>query len=410
MPSARLVGGSTTTAWNGRAEDELPSQQGPLSGIKVIDFTRVLAGPLATMNLADLGAEVIKVERPLSGDDTRAWGPPWAGDDSTYYLGINRNKKSIALDLNSEADAIFAAELCAGADVVAENFRPGYMAERGLGPDQLRASNPGLVYLSIEAFSGSGPAAALPGYDLMIQAMSGLMHITGSADGPPTKVGVALVDVITGLYGTIAVLAGLQMRSATGEGCFTEVSLFDSAMAALVNQASGAVMAGVDPVRAGNRHPSIAPYEVFEASDGTLVIAAANDKTYRLTCEVIGRPDLIDDPRFIDGPLRRANVDELVTAIGEALITDTRDAWLERLLAAGVPAGPINSIVEAVEWAEEMGLSPTVADPGSDYRAIRSPIRIDGQQQSTCSRPPDLDQHGGEIRDSHSSGKPRSTK
>jgi len=374
---------------------------GPLSGLTVIDFTRVLAGPLATMNLADLGADVIKIERPGMGDDTRAWGPPWVGTNSTYYLGIHRNKKSVALDLNSEADAAFAAELCASADVVAENFRPGYMAPRGLGPDTLRAANPKLVYLSIEAFSGSGPTAALPGYDLMIQAMSGLMHITGAADGPPTKVGVALVDVITGLYATIATLAGLQQRSVTGEGCHTEVSLFDSAMAALANQAAAAVMAGVDPIRAGNRHPSIAPYEVFEVSDGTLVVAAANDKTYRLMCEVIGRPNLISDPRFVDGSSRRANVDDLVAEITSVLITDTRQAWLDKLLAAGVPAGPINSIAEAVEWAESMGLTPTVSDQAGDFRAVRSPIRINGRVQSTCAAPPNLDQHGAEIRADH---------
>ncbi len=375
--------------------------RGPLDGVTVVDFTRVLAGPLATMNLADLGAEVIKIERPGVGDDTRSWGPPWAGDDSTYYLGINRNKKSVALDLNSDDDVALAAELCATADVVAENFRPGYMIERGLGPDVLRAANPALVYLSIEAFAGSGPAASLPGYDLMIQAMSGLMHITGAADGPPTKVGVALVDVITGLYATIAALAGLTQRSVTGEGCHTQVSLFDSALAALANQSSAVVMAGVDPMRAGNRHPSIAPYEVFDVSDGTVVVAAANDKTYRLMCEVIGRPDLAVDQRFINGRSRRANVDQLVAEITSVLVTDTRQSWLDKLLAAGVPAGPINSIAEAVVWAESMGLNPTVSDEAEDYRAVRSPVRINGHVQSSCTAPPSLDQHGAELRAAH---------
>ncbi len=395
-----------TTAWTGGAESNLTNLKGPLSGVTVIDFTRVLAGPLATMNLADLGADVIKIERPGVGDDTRAWGPPWVGDDSTYYLSVNRNKSSVVLDLNDDVDVAFARELCATADVVAENFRPGYMAERGLGPVDLRGADPGLVYLSIEAFSGDGPAAALPGYDLTIQAMSGLMYITGSADGPPMKVGVALVDVITGLYATIATLAGLYRRAVTGEGCYTEVSLFDSAMAALANQASAAVLAGIDPIRAGNRHPSLAPYEVFEVSDGTIVVAAANDKTYRLTCEVIGRPDLIDDPRFVDGASRRANVDDLVAEIGAVLITDTRRAWLERLLAVGVPAGPINSISEAIAWSESMGLTPIVSDPNGDFRSIRSPVRIDGDVQSTCSPPPDLDQHGAEIRAAHPTNRP----
>jgi len=384
-------------------EDEAGRSEvrGPLSGLTVIDFTRVLAGPLATMNLADLGAEVIKIEQPGVGDDTRAWGPPWVGGDSTYYLAINRNKKSVTLDLNSARDTAFAAELCSTADVVAENFRPGYMAERGLDPATLRAVNSSLVYLSIEAFTGSGPAASLPGYDLMIQAMSGLMHITGHADGPPTKVGVALVDVITGLYATIAALAGLQQRSATGEGCHTEVSLFDSALAALANQASAAVMAGVDPIRAGNRHPSIAPYEVFDVSDGTIVVAAANDKTYRLMCEVIRRPDLIIDERFADGESRRTNVDALVTEITSVLVTDTKQAWLHKLLAAGVPAGPINSITEAVDWAESMGLAPLATDASRDYRVVRSPVRINGHVQSTCTAPPNLDQHGAEIRAAH---------
>lgn len=364
----------------------------------MIDFTRVLAGPLATMNLADLGATVIKIERPGTGDDTRAWGPPWAGDDSTYYLGINRNKKSVVLDLNDETDVAIAVRLCRTADVVAENFRPGYMDGCGLGPSDLLAANPALVYLSIEAFSGEGPTASLPGYDLMIQAMSGLMHITGSTDGPPTKVGVALVDVITGLYATIAALAGLQQRTVTGKGCHTEVSLFDSALAALANQVSAVLMAGADPIRAGNRHPSIAPYEVFEASDGTIVVAAANDKTYRLMCEVIGRPDLINDPRFVDGASRRINVDELVPEIQAVLITDTKAVWLERLLAVGVPSGPINSIREAIDWAESMGLAPTVSDPAGEFRSVRSPIRIDGRVQSACVAPPALDQHGDEFR------------
>jgi len=350
------------------------------------------------MNLADLGADVIKIERPGTGDDTRAWGPPWAGNDSTYYLGINRNKRSVVLDLNDESDLSVAREMCATADVVAENFRPGYMNERGLGPVDLRGRNPRLVYLSVEAFSGEGPAASLPGYDLMIQAMSGLMHITGAADGPPMKVGVALVDVITGLYATIAALAGLQQRSVTGEGCHTEVSLFDSAMAALANQGSAAVMAGVDPVRAGNRHPSIAPYEVFEVADGTIVVAAANQKTYRLTCEVLGRPDLVDDERFATGALRRTNVDELVAGMSSILITQSRDYWLERLLEVGVPAGPINSIAEAIQWAESMKLSPIVSSPDGDFRSIRSPFRFDGQVGSTCARPPSLDEHGAAVR------------
>jgi len=386
-----------TTAWSGRAEPALTNPDGPLSGVTVVDFTRVLAGPLATMNLADLGAMVIKIERPGVGDDTRAWGPPWAGEDSTYYLGVNRNKKSVVLDLNDVSDLAIAARLCRDADVVAENFRPGYMAGCGLGPADLRAVNPRLVYLSIEAFSGEGPAASLPGYDLMIQAMSGLMHITGPADGPPTKVGVALVDVITGLYATIAALAGLQQRSVTGRGCHTEVSLFDSAMAALANQVSAVLMADADPIRAGNRHPSIAPYEVFDTSDGTIVVAAANDKTYRLMCEVIGRPDLVDDQRFVDGASRRTNVEDLVPEIQKVLVTDTRAVWLQRLLAAGVPAGPINSIGEAIQWAESMGLAPTVSDSSGEFRSIRSPIRIDGHVQSACAAPPRLGQHNDEI-------------
>ncbi len=355
------------------------------------------------MNLADLGADVIKIERPDTGDDTRAWGPPWAGENSTYYLSINRNKRSVVLDLNNESDMSLAVEMCATADVVAENFRPGYMKDRGLGPADLRASNPRLVYLSIEAFSGDGPSSSLPGYDLMIQAMSGLMHITGAADGPPMKVGVALVDVITGLYATIATLAGLQQRSATGEGCYTEVSLFDSAMAALANQGSAAAMAGVDPIRAGNRHPSIAPYEVFDVADGTIVVAAANEKTYRLTCEVLGRPDLVDDERFINGALRRTNVADLIAEIAPILITHTRGYWLDRFLAVGVPAGPINSIAEAIDWAESMELSPIVSSPDGDFRAIRSPLRFDGRVATTCIRPPSLDEHGAEVRSAMSS-------
>ena len=272
-----------------------------LDGILVADFSRVLAGPLCTMTLGDLGADVVKVERPDGGDDTREWGPPWHDEGATYYLGLNRNKRSVTLDLKDPGDLALAQRLAARADVVVESFRPGTIDRLGLGYDDVAPGNPGVVYCSISAFGTGERAAALPGYDLLLQAMSGLMSVTGETDGRPLKVGAALIDMICGLYAANGILAALHAaRRDTGEGQRVHVSLMDSALAALLNQGSGFLNAGVVPGRLGNRHPSITPYETFRAADGDFAVACGNDALFRRLCAAIGRPELAEDDRYAD--------------------------------------------------------------------------------------------------------------
>jgi crotonobetainyl-CoA:carnitine CoA-transferase CaiB-like acyl-CoA transferase len=364
----------------------------PLQGIRIADFSRILAGPLATMVLADLGADVVKVEQPGTGDDTRHWRPPTWNGTSTYFLAVNRNKHGVTLDLNNDDDLAAARQLALGADVVVENFRPGWMTRKGLGYDELSAQNPALIYCSISAFGPNGPAADIAGYDLLVQAMSGLMHITGTPDSPPTKVGVAVVDVVTGLYalaGILAAVAGRE-RDPNRVGTYIEVSLFDAALASLVNQASAVVLAGADPSREGNRHPSIAPYEVVQSADRPFVIAAANDRLFARLCDVIARPDLAADKRYRTNEERRTNVDDLIEQLEATLTTRPSTWWVEQLQAAGVPAGPINTIPEAVAWAQDVGIDPLTSDDTTGYTAVRSPIRLNRQPLNTCTTPPAL--------------------
>jgi len=349
------------------------------------------------MQLADLGADVIKVERPGSGDDTRAWGPPWAADGtSTYYLGLNRGKRSVVLDLDDPDDLELARRLSCRADVLIENFRPGLMDSLGLGFEELSESNQRLVYCSITGFGGEG-GAALPGYDLLIQAMSGIMSITGTSPDSPTKVGAAIADMVAGLYATIGVVAALHRRTTTGVGERVEVSLFDAALNALLNQGSAFLNTGVIPEAQGNRHPSIAPYEVFHASDRKFVLAAANDKLWQATCSAIGRPDLAGDERFSTNAGRRVNVETLVAELNTTFATKPAGHWIGELHAAGVPAGPINRIDEAFDWAIDAGLDPIIEDTG--VRVVRPPIQLDGVTAMSPLPPPDLDQHGQEVRD-----------
>ena len=372
----------------------------PLAGTRVIDFSRVLAGPLITQNLADLGAEVIKIERPGHGDDTRTWGPPWhSGDDngqySTYYESLNRGKRSIVLDLFDD-DLALAQALARSGDVVVDNFRPGFMAERGLDRETLAVDNPAVVTCTVTAFGEKGPAASLPGYDLVAQAMGGIMHMTGEADGPANRVGVPIVDMTTGLYGTIGLLAALTEAARTGHGRHVTVSLFDTALASLGNHASATLMAGAEPRRDGNRHPSISPYESYRAADGDLIIAAGNNKLFANLCGAIDRPDLLNDPRFVDGPSRRSHINELGIELEATLTTDTRDAWVEKLRAHQVPTGPINTIPEALEWAAEMEIDATLTH--GSFTGVRSPIVIDGARLDTTAAPPRLGEHNAEIR------------
>ena len=373
--------------------------RGPLAGMLVADFSRILAGPYSTMLLADLGAEVVKVEGP-GGDDTRTWQPPVRDGVATYYLGVNRNKRSVALDLKDPDDLALAKELARRADVVVENFKPGGLARFGLDHDSVAATNPGVVYASISGF-GSGPGGApLPGYDLIVQAISGFMSLTGEADGEPYRAGVALFDVMAGLHATIGVLAALNHRHATGEGQHVEVNLLSSALSGLVNQTSAFVAGGVVPFRMGNSHPSLFPYEPLPCSDGELIITAGNDGQFRRLCEVLGVLDLVDDPRFRRNEDRTANRDELRPLLVERLRTRTKMEWFREIIGAGVPCGPINTIDQGVGFAEEIGLDPVVVvgEGASAVPSVRNPITFSTTPADYRLPPPTLDEHGDEIR------------
>jgi crotonobetainyl-CoA:carnitine CoA-transferase CaiB-like acyl-CoA transferase len=366
----------------------------PLEGILVADFSRVLAGPLAAMLLGDLGADVIKVERPDGGDDTRAWGPPWHDGESTYYLGLNRNKRSIALDLADDDDRALARELGARADVLIESFRPGLIASWGLDGDSLRAVNPGLVSCSVTAFgTTSEEATALPGYDFLLQAMGGLMSVTGEPDGRPLKAGTAVVDLVCGLLAANGIQAALVERARTGAGRHVEVSLMDSALTCLLNQGSAWVAAGVRGRRRGNRHPSIVPYETYETADRQIAVAVGNDRMFARLCAVVG---LEEDARFASNESRVAHADELAEALEARLRAASAEVWLERLRAAKVPAGPINGIDEAFALASELGMEPSQTVDGVPL--INPPLRIDGERPPIRHRPPKLGEHDDDLR------------
>jgi crotonobetainyl-CoA:carnitine CoA-transferase CaiB-like acyl-CoA transferase len=369
---------------------------GALEGLLVADFSRVLAGPFCTQTLGDLGADVVKVERPGAGDDTRTWGPPWVEHGATYYLGLNRNKRSITLDLADPADARLARRLAERADVLVESFRPGTIERLGLGHPAVAEANPRVVYCSISAFGSGDQAARLPGYDLLLQAMSGLMSVTGEPEGRPLKVGAALIDMICGLYATTAVLAALQARERTGRGQHVEVSLMDSALAGLLNQASAHLNAGVVPGRLGNRHPSITPYETFRAADGDFAVAVGNDAIFGRLCEAIGRPELVGDERFATNASRLEHREELGSLLEGAFHAAPAAEWVQRLSAAGVPAGPINDIAQAFAFAQALGLEPVWETDG--IRTVRSPIRMSDTPAAARRRPPALGEHDGELR------------
>jgi crotonobetainyl-CoA:carnitine CoA-transferase CaiB-like acyl-CoA transferase len=372
---------------------------GPLAGLLVADFARILAGPYATMLLADLGAEVVKVEGPR-GDDTRTWAPPVRDGVSTYYLGVNRNKRSIALDLTDPDDRAVAQELARRADVLVENFKPGGLARFGLDYERVAATNPRVVYASISGF-GSGPkGAALPGYDLIVQAISGLMSLTGDPDGEPYRAGVAVFDVMAGLHATIGVLSALHSRAETGRGQHVEVNLLASALSGMVNQSSAVVAGGVVPFRMGNSHPSLFPYEPLPCADGELIITAGNDGQFRKLVEVLGVPELADDPRFLRNEDRTANREALRPLLLERLATRTKMDWFRDIIAAGVPCGPINTIDQGVAFAEEVGLDPvvTVGEGAAAVPSVRNPITFSETPPAYRLPPPTVDEHGAEIR------------
>jgi crotonobetainyl-CoA:carnitine CoA-transferase CaiB-like acyl-CoA transferase len=347
---------------------------GPLDGLLVADFSRVLAGPYCTMLLGDLGATVIKVESP-AGDDTRAWIPPERNGVGTYFMAINRNKRSVILDFNNPTDLQLARELAGRADIFIENFKPGGLKRFGLDYDAVQQGNPGIIYASISGF-GTAQGASLPGYDLIVQAMSGLMSITGDPDGPAYRSGISVFDVMSGLHATIGILAALNHRNKTGEGQHIEVSLFASALSGMVNQTSAYVAGGVVPHRMGNEHPSLFPYEPMPTADRDLIIAAGNNGQFNKLCEVLGLPELPRDPRFANAKERNRNRAALRLLLIERLRTRSAQEWFRRLSAVGVPCGPINTIEGGIEFAREIGLNPVVeVGKGDDaIPMIRHPI------------------------------------
>jgi crotonobetainyl-CoA:carnitine CoA-transferase CaiB-like acyl-CoA transferase len=384
--------------------------EAPLARVRVLDLSRVLAGPWATQLLADLGAEVVKVERPGAGDETRGWGPPYLrgrdGEDtgeSAYYLAVNRGKRSVTLDLSRPEGQEVARRLAARSDVVVENHKAGALARLGLGWDELRAVNPRLVYCSITGFGQAGPYRARAGYDFLVQAMGGLMSVTGepdSAGGGPVKVGVAITDILTGMYAATAILAALAWRERTGRGQHVDLALLDVQVAALANQASNWLVGGVVPGRLGNAHPNIVPYQAFAASDGELVVAVGNDGQFRRLCEVAGAPALAADPRFATNADRVRNRDALVPALAALFRTDTRAAWTEALEAAGVPCGPINDVAQVFADPQVVarGLRVEVPHPlAGTVPLVRNPIRLSETPIAHEVPPPLLGEHTREV-------------
>ena len=348
----------------------------PLGGIVVADFSRALAGPYATMLLGDLGATVIKVERPDTGDESRGWGPPWSNGVSTYYQSINRGKQAAVCDLGSDEGRAAARELCLKADVVVENFRSGTLDRMGLGAAELLRVKPSLVYCSITGFGG-GAGKDMPGYDFLLQAVGGLMSVTGESDGEPLRVGVAIVDMLTGLHALVGILAALRHRDETGAGQHVKVELLTSLLSGLVNQASGYLNAGAVPRRMGNRHPSLAPYEIVPAQDRPLALAVGNDTQFAAFCAEARIAEVAADPRFVTNAARVANRAALLARIEPALAADTAAAWVDRLTARGVPCGVVNGVDEALALAEGLGLEPVVDlhdSEGRTWRQVRSPI------------------------------------
>jgi crotonobetainyl-CoA:carnitine CoA-transferase CaiB-like acyl-CoA transferase len=380
---------------DGSLQQQQQQQQRPLEGVRVIDLSRVLAGPYCTMVLADLGAEVIKVERPGSGDETRSWGPPFAGGEAAYYLSVNRGKRSCAIDLSSDEGQALALELCAGADAVIENFKVGGAARLGLGYEQVRERNPAVVYCSITGFGSRRDPPGRPGYDFVAQAESGLMSITGPADGPPYKAGVAVVDVLAGLHAAVAIVAALR----GGEGARIEVPLLDAALAGLVNVAQNALVTGRSPERHGNAHPNIVPYQDFETASGRIAIAAANDGLFAAMCRVLELEELARDERFAANPGRVENRADLIPLLEQRLRERSAEEWVEALDAAGVPVGKVRSVPEALDAAVEAGRPATLAvehPTAGELDLVASPI-WGPTDPAAATPPPLLGEHTAEV-------------
>jgi crotonobetainyl-CoA:carnitine CoA-transferase CaiB-like acyl-CoA transferase len=374
----------------------------PLAGLRVVDLSRVLAGPLCTMILGDLGADVVKIERPDGGDDTRGWGPPFVGADAAYFLSLNRNKRSVTVDLGTPDGVAAVRRLAADADVVIENFRPGLMSDLGMDLAGLRAANPRLVTCSLTAFGNTGAdAASRPGYDIIVQALCGLMSVTGEPDRPPVKVGVALLDVVAGLYASIGILAALNERAATGHGRHVDVALFDTSVAAMVNQAANELIGGLVPGPMGTAHPNIVPYQAFEAADRPFILAAGNDRLFRRTCDVVGHPEWAEDARFATNDARVRNREAIVPMLRDAFSARPATEWLEALEAAAVPCAPVRTMRDVFMSAEGLALVREVDDPdrGTVLRLVASPIRFDGAATPIRRPPPTLGKHTEEVLD-----------
>ncbi|MEO6360810.1 MAG: CaiB/BaiF CoA-transferase family protein [Sphingomicrobium sp.] len=375
----------------------------PLAGLRVLDLSRVLAGPWCTQLLADLGADVIKVERPGVGDDTRHWGPPWHGEGkervAAYFLSANRGKRSAAIDFAQPEGAALVRKLAERSDVLVENFKVGGLAKFGLDAASLRATNPRLIVASITGFGQDGPYAGRAGYDYIIQGMGGLMSVTGRPDGAPggqpMRVGVAVADLFTGLYTAVAILAALNRRHASGEGAHIDMALFDTQLAMLANQASNALATGIDPPRQGNTHPNIVPYQPFDAAGQAIIIAIGNDSQFARLAEVCGHPEWTSDQRFTTNGARVANRAEVVQIIGAVIATAPAAVWLERLEQAGIPAGPINSVTQALAdvQAQHRAMVRTIGG----MSLVGSPVRIDGERADAELPPPRLGEHTVEL-------------
>jgi crotonobetainyl-CoA:carnitine CoA-transferase CaiB-like acyl-CoA transferase len=367
----------------------------PLEGVKVLDLSRVLAGPYATMVLGDLGADVLKVEHPERGDDTRHWGPPFAGGESAYFLSVNRNKRSIGVDLKDKEGLERVKTLAAGADVLIENWRRGALEKLGLGYKALREENPDLIYCSITGF-GPGPDENRPGYDFLVQARGGIMGITGQPGGEPTKVGVAISDIVCGLFASNAILAALYRRSATGEGTRIEVPLFESTLGWLANRGQEYLVSGEDTGLIGNAHPSIVPYQTFHASDKPLVVAVGNNTQFANLCGAIGRPELAEDERYATNPDRVSNREALISELQQEFGKRSADEWAEEIRAAGIPSGPVNTLADvfADEHVLGSGMLQALDHPSAGpLEMVASPLIVDGEHLPIRHAPPTLGQH-----------------
>lgn len=383
---------------------------GPLDGVRILDLSRILAGPTCTQLLGDLGADVVKVERPGAGDDTRKWGPPYVKDadgqetgESAYYLSSNRNKRSIAIDIAKAEGQALVKRLLAQADVLIENFKVGGLAGYGLDYASLKDEFPSLVYCSITGFGQYGPYANRPGYDLLAQAMGGIMSITGQPDGPPTKVGVGIADVMTGMYASTAILAALRHRDRSGAGQHIDVSLLDCQIAWLVNEGANYLVSGVDPHRRGNEHPNIVPYSVFEVADGHVILAVGNDAQFQRWCGFAGAGDLATDPRFTTNADRVRNREALYAAMPPYMATKTKQAWIDGLAKVGVPCSPVNTIAEVFAdpqtTAREMRLKMPHPLAGGDGTVplIGNPLKLSETPVSYRHAPPVLGQHSDDV-------------